>query len=67
MPDNISTVTEKEFKRVVASHTGVFKAQEMKNVKAAVRKTAKSASESKTTLGDANEALKALKDKMDAK
>ena len=57
----------KEFKRVVASHTGVFKAQEMKNVKAAVRKAAKSASESKTTLGDANEALKALKDKMDAK
>ena len=57
----------KEFKRVVASHTGVFKAQEMKNVKAAVRKAAKSASESKTTLGDANEALQALKDKMDAK
>jgi len=57
----------KEFKRVVASHTAVFKAQEMKNVKAAVRKAAKSASESKTTLGDANEALQALKDKMDAK
>ena len=57
----------KEFKRVVASHTGVFKAQEMKNVKAAVRKAAKSASESKTTLGDANEALQALRDKMDAK
>jgi len=57
----------KEFKRVVASHTVVFKAQEMKNVKAAVRKAAKSASESKTTLGDANEALQALKDKMDAK
>jgi small subunit ribosomal protein S1 len=56
----------KEFKRVVASHTGVFKAQEMKNVKAAVRKAAKSASESKTTLGDANGALQALKDKMDA-
>ncbi|MAH19926.1 MAG: 30S ribosomal protein S1 [Flavobacteriaceae bacterium] len=57
----------KEFKRVVASHTGVFKAQEMKNVKAVVRKAAKSASESKTTLGDANEALQALKDKMDTK
>jgi small subunit ribosomal protein S1 len=57
----------KEFKRVVASHTGVFKAQEIKNVKAAVRKAAKSAAESKTTLGDANEALQALKDKMDAK
>ena len=57
----------KEFKRVVASHTAVFKAQEIKNVKAAVRKSAKSASESKTTLGDANEALQALKDKMDTK
>ena len=39
----------------------------MKNVKAAVRKASKSATESKTTLGDANEALQALKDKMDAK
>jgi small subunit ribosomal protein S1 len=57
----------KEFKRVVASHTGVFKAQEMKNVKAAVRNASKAASESKTTLGDANEALQALKEKMYAK
>jgi small subunit ribosomal protein S1 len=57
----------KEFKRVVASHTGVFKAQEVKNVRAAAKKSAKSASEAKTTLGDANEALQALKDKMNAK
>ena len=57
----------KEFKRVVASHTGVFKAQEVKNVRATTKKSAKAASEAKTTLGDANEALQALKDKMNAK
>ena len=57
----------KEFKRVVASHTGVFKAQEVKNVRAAAKKSAKAASEAKTTLGDANEALQALKDKMNSK
>ena len=56
----------KEFKRVVASHTAVFKDQEFKNVKAASKKAAKTASESKTTIGDANEALQALKDKMDS-
>ena len=57
----------KEFKRVVASHTAVFKAEEVKNVKAVAKKAAKAASEAKTTLGDANEALQALKDKMDGK
>ena len=57
----------KEFKRVVASHTAIFKAEEVKNVKAAAKKAAKAASEAKTTLGDANEALQALKDKMDGK
>ena len=57
----------KEFKRVVASHTEVFKAQEVKNVRAAAKKSAKAAPESKTTLGDANEALQALKDKMNTK
>ncbi len=57
----------KEFKRVVASHTAVFKAEEVRNVKAAAKKAAKAASEAKTTLGDANEALQALKDKMDGK
>ncbi len=56
----------KEFKRVVASHTAVFKDQEVKNVKAASKKAAKTAPESKTTIGDANEALQALKDKMDS-
>ena len=57
----------KEFKRVVASHTAIFKAEEMANVKAAVKKAADQAAESKPTLGDANEALQALKDKMDGK
>lgn len=57
----------KEFKRVVASHTAVFKAEEVKNVKAAAKKAAKAASETKTTIGDANEALQALKEKMDGK
>ena len=57
----------KEFKRVVASHTAVYKAEEVKNVKAAAKKAAKTASEAKTTIGDANEALQALKDKMDSK
>ncbi len=57
----------KEFKRVVASHTAVFKAEEAKNVKAAVKKASAAAAEAKPTLGDANDALQALKDKMDGK
>ena len=57
----------KEFKRVVASHTALFKAEEVKNVKAAVKKAANSAAEAKPTLGDANDALQALKDKMHGK
>ncbi|MCF6295763.1 MAG: 30S ribosomal protein S1 [Flavobacteriaceae bacterium] len=57
----------KEFKRVVASHTAVFRAEEAKNVKAAVKKAKAAAAESKPTLGDANETLQALKDKMDGK
>ncbi len=57
----------KEFKRVVASHTAIFKAEEMANVKAAAKKQAAQAAESKPTLGDANDALQALKDKMDGK
>jgi len=57
----------KEFKRVVASHTAIFKAEEMANVKAAVAKQASQAAEAKPTLGDANDALQALKDKMDGK
>ncbi|MCL5128314.1 MULTISPECIES: 30S ribosomal protein S1 [unclassified Algibacter] len=57
----------KEFKRVVASHTAVFRAEEAKMVKQAVRKAESQAAESKPTLGDANDALQALKDKMDGK
>jgi small subunit ribosomal protein S1 len=57
----------KEFKRVVASHTAIFKAEEVANVKAAVKKAATAAAEAKPTLGDANDALQALKDKMEGK
>ena len=57
----------KEFKRVVASHTAIFKEEEERIVKAASKKAASSADESKPTLGDANEQLQALKDKMEAK
>ncbi len=57
----------KEFKRVVASHTAIFRAEEIKNVKAAAKKAASAAAEAKPTLGDANDALQALKDKMDGK
>ncbi|MDA0176479.1 SSU ribosomal protein S1p [Mesoflavibacter sp. HG96] len=57
----------KEFKRVVASHTAIFKAEEIANVKAAAKKAEAQAAEAKPTLGDANEALQALKDKMDGK
>ena len=39
----------------------------MANVKAAVKKAASAAAEAKPTLGDANDALQALKDKMDGK
>lgn len=57
----------KEFKRVVASHTAIFKEEEIANVKAAVAKAEATAAEAKPTLGDANDALQALKDKMDGK
>lgn len=56
----------KEFKRVVASHTAIFKEEEQRNVRAAKKKAAASAEEAKPTLGDANEQLQALKDKMEA-
>ena len=55
----------KEYRRIVASHTSIFKAQEEKNFKKAQKKMADSVE--KPTLGDANEALQALKDKMDGK
>ena len=51
----------KDFKRVVASHTALFREEEEKNVKAAAKKVAAA---DKPTLGDANNALQALKDKM---
>jgi len=57
----------KEFKRVVASHTAIFKEEEIENVKAAVAKAEATAAEAKPTLGDANDQLQALKDKMDGK
>lgn len=57
----------KEFKRVVASHTAIFREEEQRNVRTAVKKAAASAEEAKPTLGDANEALQALKDKMEGK
>ncbi len=56
----------KDFKRVVASHTAIFREEEQRNVKAAVKRQAASSDEAKTTLGDANDALQALKDKMEA-
>lgn len=55
----------KDFKRVVASHTAIFREQEDRNVKAAAKKRA-SSDEAAPTLGDANSALQALKDKMEA-
>ena len=53
----------KEFKRVVASHTITFKDQEMKNVKRAAKKVAASNAD-KATLGDLD-ALANLKEQMD--
>ncbi len=57
----------KDFKRVVASHTAIFKEEEKRNVKAAEKRQVAAAEEAKPTLGDANEALQALKDKMEGK
>lgn len=55
----------KEFKRVVVSHTGLFREEEKKNVKEASAKVATS-NEEKTTLGDID-ALAELKKKMEGK
>jgi small subunit ribosomal protein S1 len=57
----------KDFKRVVASHTAIFREQEAKNLTATKKKMEAQAEESKTTLGDANVQLQALKDKMESK
>ncbi len=56
----------KDFKRVVASHTAIFREQEERNIKAAKKRQAAQAEESAPTLGDANAQLQALKDKMEA-
>lgn len=53
----------KEFKRVVVSHTGLFREEEKKNVKETSAKVATS-NEEKTTLGDID-ALAELKKKME--
>ena len=55
----------KDFKRVVASHTAIFRDQEFKNAKKSAKSSASTNSE-KATLGDLD-ALANLKDKMDDK
>ncbi|TXE18254.1 30S ribosomal protein S1 [Psychroflexus gondwanensis] len=55
----------KEFKRVVASHTSVFKEEEAQIVKKAAKKSEDETK--KTTFGDANAELQALKDRMENK
>ncbi|WP_343486726.1 30S ribosomal protein S1 [Allomuricauda sp. d1] len=55
----------KDFKRVVASHTAIFREQEERNVRSAKRKMA-AAQEDAPTLGDANSQLQKLKEKMEA-
>jgi len=55
----------KDFKRVVASHMVIHKEEEAKIVKQAAKKAKAQADESKPTLGDANDALAALKKKME--
>lgn len=54
----------KEFRRIVASHSSIYKAQEEKNIKAAQKK---SETAEKTTLGDLGGDLAALKKKMEGK
>ncbi|MFM1878503.1 MAG: hypothetical protein RLZZ241_1369 [Bacteroidota bacterium] len=56
----------KDYKRVVASHTSIFKEEEERNIRAAKKKAAVQAEEAKPTLGDANGQLQKLKDKMEA-
>jgi small subunit ribosomal protein S1 len=56
----------KEFKRVVASHTAIFREEEEKNVKAATSNSSTpSANAAAATLGDGNDVLAALKAKME--
>jgi small subunit ribosomal protein S1 len=53
----------KEYRRLVISHSAIFRAEEKKSIKA---NTKKSIEAEKPTLGDANNALQALKDKMES-
>ncbi|UOK41856.1 MULTISPECIES: 30S ribosomal protein S1 [Flavobacterium] len=55
----------KEFKRVVASHTAIFREEEEKNVKASESNTAASTNAQASTLGDNNDILAELKAKME--
>lgn len=56
----------KEFKRVVASHTAIFREEEEKNVKAATENNNTSSNNaSASTLGDNNDILAELKAKME--
>lgn len=57
----------KEFKRVVASHMSTYKEDEAKIVKQAAKRAKENKEENKTTLGDANSDLQALKDQMEGK
>ena len=57
----------KESKRVVLSHTQTFKDIEEINKKVLNKKMKENIQNSKNTLGDANEQLQELKDKMDGK
>ncbi len=58
----------KEFKRVVASHTAIFREEEEKNVKTVTENTSSNSSNTNApaaTLGDNNDMLAALKAKME--
>jgi small subunit ribosomal protein S1 len=55
----------KEFKRVVASHTAIFKEEEEKNVKAVAEAVATNNNTPASTLGDNNDILAGLKAKME--
>jgi len=57
----------KDFKKVVASHMTIHKEEEAKIVREAVKRQEATEAEAKPTLGDANETLQALKDKMEGK
>jgi small subunit ribosomal protein S1 len=57
----------KEFKRVVASHTAIFREEEEKNVKAVAETVSNNNNAPAATLGDNNDILADLKAKMEKK